>query len=136
MTHLGGHVGVDETFETNAQKEVHEEAGIRVDASQLLHWRTTKIDRAHVWVREFALAIDDREHTLIPQPGEVDAFRWMSIHDILREHQETPASWCAGTHNLFVEYHCLRAALTLAQTIGIIQPPTALHAWHPITLPT
>ncbi len=135
VTHLGGHVGVEETFETNAHKELGEEAGIHVDPSQLLHWRTTKIDRSRLWVREFVLHIDDREHTLIAQPGEVDAFRWMPISEILREQKEAPASWCAGTHDIFVEYHCLRAALTLAQTVGIIQPPVALHAWHPVSLP-
>lgn len=132
MTHLGGHVGHDETYEQNAAKELLEEAGIASAPTELIHWRTTKIPNARVWVREFAVLKDLPFEKLQPQHGEVDCFAWMSIDEILRSSRTNRAAWCAGTHDLFVEYHCLRAALTAAQHVGAIRPETPIHAWHPL----
>lgn len=133
-THLGGHVGAHETFESNAIKELEEEANIRLQAEQLLTWRTTRIDKFCIWVREFVSVIHDQEYELIPQPGEVEAFKWMSIQEVLDKSKKNPNEWLAGTHDIFVEYHCLKAVSTLAQSLGIIKPshPT-WHAWQPVT---
>jgi 8-oxo-dGTP pyrophosphatase MutT (NUDIX family) len=134
MTHLGGHVGADETYEVNAQKELAEEGGIQVQPQELVHWRTTKIPSARVWVGEYVVLKDLDVEKLVPQPGEVERFAWMTVDEILKDAQQNPSNWCAGTHNFFVEYHCLRAALTAAKGTGAIQSAHPIHAWHPVSL--
>jgi isopentenyldiphosphate isomerase len=128
MTHLGGHVGVGETYETNARKELAEEAGVLLRPEELLAWRTTRMDGARLWVREFVAVVDAPADALVPQPGEVDAFAWMAPDAVIRASAEYPEEWCAGTHDFAVEYQCLRAAVTAASPGGA---HAALGVWHP-----
>lgn len=119
-THLGGHVGRGETFESNALKELEEESGIRVDASALIPWRTTKLQRARLWVREFVVCCDVELSALVPQPGEVDRFAWKYPSDVYWESAAGMVPWCAGTHDFRTEYQCLLAVLTAAHAMGVI----------------
>lgn len=130
-THLGGHVSVGETFETNAVKELEEEAGIAVHPSRLLSWRTTRIDGARLWAREFVTLTDLDVSRLVPQPGEVDEFRWLSADEILSNAAADPEKWCVGTHDFRTEYYCMRAALNVANATGAIAVPAGLHVWQP-----
>src|SRR5688572_24900437 len=123
MTHLGGHVGVGETYETNARKELFEEAGIDVRQSRLLPWRTTRIEHARLWAREFVTLSDVSAADLAPQPGEVDEFRWLSPEDVLRNAEADPKGWCAGTHDFRTEYLCMRAALHVGDAAGVLPMP-------------
>lgn len=134
MTHVGGHVGVGETYESNAQKELQEEAGVCVEADQLISWRTTKLEKARLWVREFVVVIDQSAETFIPQPGEVECFAWYSPEEILRLSKEE-GNWAAGTHDFLTEYHCLRAVIAAVQARGIVQLPEASHVWHHLPMP-
>lgn len=131
-THLGGHVGTGETYETNASKEVEEEAGIRAHPSRLIHWRTTRINRARLWVREFVLLHDAAVESLIPQPGEVEQFLWLSPEEILRQEKENPSLWLAGTHDFQTEYYCMRAVLNAVHAVGAMNVPQEMHSWHPV----
>jgi isopentenyldiphosphate isomerase len=131
-THLGGHVGGDESYESNAQKELTEESGIVVDANALIPWRTTKLEKAHLCVKEFVVHVDKDISELIPQPGEVECFAWMSPEDILKAAGTDDKNWCAGTHNFMVEYHCLRAALTASRVQAHLSTGVDLHTWHPL----
>ncbi len=111
-THLGGHVGKGESYESNALKETREESGIDLDPSQLLAWRTTRLASARLWVREFVAIVDAPIEDLTPQPGEVDRFVWKRPENILWEALHDPTSWCVGTLDFRVEYECMRAVLT------------------------
>lgn len=133
-THLGGHVGSEESYETNALKELEEESGISVAADQLIAWRTTKLDQARLWVREFVVHVDKEIHELVPQPGEVEKFAWLSPNDIINTAESEGDKWCAGTHNFMVEYHCLKAALTVAHGSGKLSGDVDHHTWHPLTV--
>jgi len=132
MTHLGGHVGQGETYEENGQRELFEEAGIHVYAHELIRWRTTRIPKQHLWVREFVVLKDVPLEDVQMQAGEVEEVRWLTIEEILESYSKDPAQWCAGTHDFYVEYHCLRAALTAAEQMGAIHPETSVGAWHPV----
>jgi isopentenyldiphosphate isomerase len=103
FTHLGGHVSKEETFESNALKELEEEAGIIVPATQLLP--------------------DPATYTPVPQPGEVDQFAWLSLDQILSEARRQPGKWWAGTHDFQVEYQCLQAVLTAAHGMQVFKAP-------------
>ncbi len=134
-THLGGHVAVGETYDTNAQKELEEEIGIAVPENSIIPWRTTKIESSHLWVKEYVVLLDRDIAEMIPQPGEIDALAWMRPEDILAKEIECPDTWCAGTHDFTVEYHCLKAALAVAAACGRIATPTPeirLDTWHPL----
>ncbi len=132
MTHLGGHVGHDETYEQNAHKELQEESGIHLDPSSIIHWRTTRLDRARIWVREYVVLVDKEAHELVPQAGEVEKFAWFSFEDLTARAQAEPHNWCAGTHDFAIEYPCLRAVLTAAQHHGAIDPLHPIHRWMPL----
>ncbi|HVM90556.1 MAG TPA: NUDIX domain-containing protein [Verrucomicrobiae bacterium] len=131
-THVGGHVGVGETYESNALKELEEEAGLIVKPEQLIQWRTTKLDKSRLWVREYVVLADHPESHFIPQPGEVEQFKWMSVRDILRSAEGNPGQWFAGTHDLRTEYEAMRAALVVAHTLGACEVPKEMHSWQPL----
>lgn len=131
MTHLGGHVGVDESYEENAHRELFEESGIAIHPTSLIHWRTTKLDHARIWVREFVTLVDVPLHQLIPQKGEVEQFAWLSLDELNARTVAEPNIWCVGTHDFSVEYPCLRAVLTAAQQHGVISPREPIHTWMP-----
>ena len=136
-THVGGTVGAGETFESNALKELGEEAGIQKDASDLIAWRTlpvaktTRADNVRLWMRDYVVVHDAPIETIIPQPGEVEQFAWKSFNDVLASERNEPTKWNAGVHDFVVEYHCLRAALVVAHTQGKIELPETLHVWQP-----
>jgi isopentenyldiphosphate isomerase len=132
MTHLGGHVGQGETYEENARKELLEEAGIRAEANELIPWRTTRILKQRIWVREFVVLKDVPTERITMQPGEVEQVAWLDADEILQSYSKDPDRWCAGTHDFYVEYHCLRAALTAAEQIGVIKPSVTMSSWHPV----
>lgn len=111
-THLGGHVSRGETFESNAKKELEEEAGIQISAERLLPWRTTRMDVPHLWVREFVTVLEKSADALIAQPDEVECFEWLSPELIQRYADQNPAGWCVGTHDFRIEYQCLQAVVT------------------------
>lgn len=131
-THLGGHVGKGETYETNALKEVEEEAGLSVKEEHIFSWRTTRIDSARLWVREFVTISDRAAHEFVPQPGEVQCFEWLSVDEILARAKAEPHMWCAGTHDFKTEYQCLRSVIAAAQSSGMFQLPAEIHIWHPV----
>lgn len=130
-THLGGHVGMDETYESNALKELEEEAGIALPAKKLIAWRTTKLEAARLWVREFVVVYDVDAARLTPQLGEVERFQWMSIGEILESEAKDPDQWCAGTHDIASEYGCMLSAIGVAHHLGVYEVPESLHTWNP-----
>lgn len=131
-THLGGHVGHGETYESNALKELEEEAGIIVPKNALVPVRTTKIGVSNLWVRDFVTLYHAPAENLKPQPGEVERFMWMHIDEILRHAEMYPDKWLAGTHDIWTEYHCFRAALTAATSLGAMSSPVGFDHWHPL----
>jgi isopentenyldiphosphate isomerase len=133
-THLGGHVGVDESYEMNAQKELEEEAGIWIKPEQLIQWRTTKLEKSRLWVREYVILVDQPETYFVPQAGEVEQFKWMSLQDIVRSAEGNRDQWFAGTHDLRTEYEAMRAALVVAHTLGACHVPTEMHSWQPLSV--
>ena len=134
MTHMGGHVGVGETYETNAQKELEEEAGMSVPLHTLIAWRTTRILSGRLWTREFVTMIDEPAEAFTPQQGEVERFAWKTPYTILHE-RDNGILWQAGTHDFWTEYHCLRAVLATAHAHGILDVPHAMHTWHHLAMP-
>ncbi|HTK05374.1 MAG TPA: NUDIX domain-containing protein [Candidatus Eisenbacteria bacterium] len=130
MTHLGGHVGAGETYETNARKELREESGIFAGPSRLLPWRTTRIEHARLWAREFVTLSDVGIDELVPQPGEVEEFRWLTLDQVLRAAADAPETWCAGTHDFRTEYQCMLAALNVGDAAGVMALPRGLQVWN------
>lgn len=131
MTHLGGHVAVGETYESNARKEIEEEAGIRLAHLPLVAWRTTRVPEVRLWMREFVAVLDLPVEAFAPQPGEVDRFAWLSPEEIARR-AASGESWKAGTHGFLTDYACMRAAITAASTTGAAPAAEHLHTWHPV----
>jgi isopentenyldiphosphate isomerase len=129
-THLGGHVGRGETYETNAVKELEEEAGIKAEPTEILPWRTTKIPTARLWVRDFVTVFDAPLDELVPQPGEVDQFTWKNFNEIMEHLNQEPSKWVAGVHDFKTEYYCMRAVLAAAQAAGLHRTSHDLHVWH------
>jgi len=130
-THMGGHVGVGESYESNAIKELEEEAGITVDPNHVISWRTTRIPSANLWVREFVTIIDKPADHFTPQPGEVERFEWKHMYEVLAAMKQQPDMWLAGTHDLLTEYQCMRAVLAATGSLGLVPGAKALHTWHP-----
>ncbi len=134
VTHVGGHVGVGETYDSNALKELQEETGMRASAERLIKWRTTKKEDARLWIAEYVILHDAPAASFTPQPKEVELFEWMTLETIVRHSHQRPDQWYAGTHDIETEYECMRAALVAASHLGAQYLPEPLHAWHPLKL--
>lgn len=129
VTHVGGHVGVGETYEINAWKEVQEEAGISdIQPHQLIAWRTAPIHVSRLWARDFVVLIDKPVEHFTPQPGEVQQFAWKSPQEIAASAKE--GNWLAGMQDFWTEYHCLRAVLAAAQMHNVTPLPDRMHVWE------
>jgi len=128
MTHFGGHVGSEETYEENAKRELMEELGLH-RPPQLIPWRKTKVEHSCMWVKEFVAFGDYEVAKLNPQDSEVDELRWLSAEEITRQSSLDPHAWVAGTHNFMNEYQCMRAALVAATHTGTVYIPQSLHSW-------
>lgn len=136
VTHVGGHVSEGETYETNALKELEEEASIIAHPSQLITWRTIPVEHTsrvrdvRLWMRDYVVLYDAPLSSLVPQKTEVEQFSWKSIEEILDAERRYPKQWNAGIHNFAIEYYCLRAALIAAHAGGILTLPEELHVWR------
>lgn len=135
FTHLGGHVGKGETYETNALKELEEEAGIKAEAKFLIPWRTvpvkgtSRVQNTRLWMRDFVFLTDEPASAFVPQPGEVDRFAWKSFEEIIENEQKYPYLWYAGIGDFHTEYHCMRSALHTAHALGVLSLPRDLQRW-------
>lgn len=132
MTHLGGHVALGETYESNARKEIEEEAGIRLAHLPLIAWRTTRHDETRLWMREFVAVLDLPVEAFAPQQGEVEEFAWLAPQEIVRRAASGTETWRAGTHGFLTDYACMRAAITAASTTGAAPAAEHLHVWRPV----
>jgi isopentenyldiphosphate isomerase len=134
-THLGGHLVEGEDYATNARKELFEESGISKHDREIIHWRTLRAEHTpssqnvRLWIGEYVTLFDGDTTELVPQPGEVEQFKWMTPDEVLTSAKEDPKMWCAGTQDFRVEYACMRAAVTAAQSMGMVQPQKAMHVW-------
>ena len=133
-THFGGHVTQGETYESNAQKELSEEIGVHIPLQKFLAWRTTKIDKACLWAKEFTVLLNKDVSEMVQQESEVSQLKWISPQEILKLSENNPEMWCAGTHDFLVEYHCLRAVLSVAQSFGMIETEPQINVWGQLKL--
>jgi isopentenyldiphosphate isomerase len=135
-THFGGHLSQGEDYESNALKEVSEELGVHIPFIKLVPWRTTKNDKARIWVREYMTVFDGDISKLSVQQSEVEQLKWCSIEQIMNERMQNTVLWMAGTHDIRAEYQCLRAVLTTCLSLGVFdQSYQELHKWNPPMIP-
>ena len=103
MTHFGGHVSGEESYDDNAIKEVHEEIGIEVKPEELLPWRTSRKEESRLWVRDYITIFDGDTSELTLQKSEIEQVKWFSPEQIFaeldNEDTEDGVGWKAGTHN-------------------------------------
>lgn len=129
-THFGGHLAQGENYESNALKEVEEELG--VSNLRLVPWRTTKHEEARIWVREFMTVLHEDISNLNFQKSEIEQLKWFNIEEILDETHNGTTKWMAGTHDIYTEYHCLRAVLTACLDLEVFDKSMReLQNWHP-----
>lgn len=139
-THFGGHVSADETFKINALKEVEEEVGLKLNAHQLVPWRTSRLVPQRLWVRDFLTIYAGPLDKLTPQASEVEKIEWMTPEIIMSELQaegefDDMREWIAGTHNFHTDYQCMRAVLTAMLDAGLFSSEFyGLHKWKPVVL--
>lgn len=129
FTHVGGHVGSNESYETNAVKELEEEAGVQVNPEDVISWRLTKKNKPRLWMKDFVVLIDKDASEFTPQEGEVECFAWKSFEEIMESATEEPELWATGVHDFHTEYMCMRSVLTALHGKGHLEVPAKLHAW-------
>lgn len=135
-THFGGHVTQGESFKISALKEIQEEIGVKVNAFQLIPWRTSKKENSRIWVRDFLTVYDGDINDLKIQTEEIQQVKWFSPQEINEmldiEGSESGTQWLAGTHDFESDYQCMRAVLTATIDIGIFGGDfKPMHKWQP-----
>ncbi|MDQ5952893.1 MAG: isopentenyl-diphosphate Delta-isomerase [Patescibacteria group bacterium] len=134
-THFGGHITEGESFKISALKELEEETGLKVNAFQLIPWRTSRKIISRIWVRDFITVFDGDISELKIQKSEIEQVKWFNATDILLEldaESEESNEWLAGTHDFNTDYQCMRAVLTATIDAGIFGGSfTHLKNWHP-----
>lgn len=137
-THFGGHVSANETFKINALKETEEEIGLKLNAHQLVPWRTSIIKSQRLWARDFLTVFSGDDSVLKPQESEIEKVEWMSPETIMAELQvegefDDTREWIAGTHDFHSDYQCMRAVMTAMLDAGIFGSEFYdLHKWRPV----
>ncbi len=137
-THFGGHVSTNETFKLNALKEVEEEIGLKLNAHQLVPWRTSRIDVSRLWVRDFLTIYAGETKDLVLQESEIAQIEWLKPETIMAELQaegefDDLREWIAGTHDFHADYQCMRAVMTAMLDAGIFGSEFYdLHKWRPV----
>lgn len=130
ITHMGGHVSHNEDFLSNALKEVSEEAGVEIKQDDIIEWRTTKIESAKLWSKDFVIYKDLDLSELIPQKEEVECFAWMTLEEILTNCKDSNVPWCAGIQDITREYWAMRAVLSSSHHFGKIVVDEKLQQWN------
>ena len=135
-THFGGHITEGESFKISALKEIEEEIGIKVNAFQLIPWRTSKKSISRIWIRDFITVYDGPMENLKIQKSEIETVKWFNADEIMAEldaESEDTRNWLAGTHDFNTDYQCMRAVLTATIDAGIFGGNfTPLKNWHPL----
>ncbi len=136
-THFGGHVTEGESFKISALKEIEEETGLKINAFQLIPWRTSRKGMSRIWVRDFITVYDGDIKDLVIQKSEIEQVKWFKAEEVVEqldnEMELGSANWLAGTHDFNADYQCMRAVLTATIDIGIFGGDfTHLKKWHPI----
>lgn len=136
-THFGGHVTEGESFKISALKELEEETGLKVNAFQLIPWRTSRKTISRIWVRDYITVYDGNVEDLVIQKSEIEQVKWFSAEEIMEELDNEmelgSVNWLAGTHDFNSDYQSMRAVLTAAIDIGIFGGDfTHLKNWHPM----
>ena len=136
-THFGGHVTEGESFKISALKETEEELGLKVNAFQMIPWRTSKKNVSRIWVRDFLTVFDGDISKLSIQTSEIEQVKWFTPEEILAEldaeGDENTVNWLAGTHDFYADYQCMRAVLTATIDAGIFGGDyTPLRNWQPV----
>jgi isopentenyldiphosphate isomerase len=136
-THFGGHITKGESFKISALKELEEETGLKVNAFQLIPWRTSKKSISRIWVRDFLTVYDGNIEDLKIQKEEIEKVEWFDAKRILEEldseNELGVTNWLAGTHDFNTDYQCMRAVLTATIDAGIFGGNfTPLKKWHPL----
>lgn len=72
VTHFGGHVTEGESFRINAIKEMEEEVGLRINAFQVIPWRTSRKPDSRIWTQDFVTVYDEPLEHLKLQKGEIN----------------------------------------------------------------
>lgn len=137
-THFGGHITEGESFKISALKEIEEEIGLKVNAFQLIPWRTSRKVLSRIWVRDFITVYDGNIEDLKLQKSEIEKVEWMTAEEIMAELDSESelgmTNWLAGTHDFNTDYQCMRAVLTATIDAGIFGGNfTHLKKWHPLT---
>lgn len=126
ITHFGGHVGGEDTYEESARVELMEEAGLDIPVEKLLPWRTSRKAKARRWMRDFVTLYDGPLGDIRFQKEEIEQVQWMPATEILErldnEDVEDAENWLAGTHNFKSDYQCMRAVLTAAFYLDVFGP--------------
>lgn len=136
ITHFGGHVAGEETYTESAAKELAEETGLDIPASQLLPWRTSRKTLVQRWMRDYVTLYDGPASDVKFQESEVEQVKWISATEILErldaESVEDAENWLAGTHNFKSDYQCMRAVLTAAFHLRVFgEEYHHLEKWAP-----
>jgi isopentenyldiphosphate isomerase len=135
-THFGGHITEGESFKISALKEIEEEIGIKVNAFQLIPWRTSKKSVSRIWIRDFITVYDGPIEGLKLQTSEIEKVKWFNADEILAEldaESEYTQQWLAGTHDFNTDYQCIRAVLTATIDAGIFGGDyIPLKNWDPL----
>jgi len=133
MTHFGGHVSGEETYDENAIKEVEEELGLNLNKEELLPWRKSKIEESHCWAMDYVAIYDEDISNLKLQESEIGQVKWFSPEEIFAdlkkmeeaneavdiEDSNPKRNWKAGIHGFEIDYNCIRAVLTSAMHMGL-----------------
>jgi len=94
QTYFGGHVQAGQSFQQTAVIELAEEAGIKIQLTDLQLVETGRKENLKVMFERFMVRFNGRAEDLNLQDDEITDARWMSM-DQAERHKSIPANqWC------------------------------------------
>ena len=101
-TSCAGHISAGDSSVNAAVRELREELGVRKSSRDLEYLFEAKhesvlnggsyLDNEYYDVYKITLS-DDEANALVPQPGEVDSFKWMTREEFFAKHRMHPENF-------------------------------------------
>jgi isopentenyldiphosphate isomerase len=93
---FGGHVEAGDSIEKTTEKELFEEIGIKVSPKNLIFAGTSvsySEEKNKEYIYSFFYEFNGEYEDLKFNDGEVQAVRWRSLYEVLREIETMPSTW-------------------------------------------
>ncbi len=96
QTYFGGHVPANHTFEDTLTKELQEEIGLTIHASDAILIDEGIYEPHKHLYKSYVVLFDPHKQIINFTDGEISATKWMTFTEYITDHGAHADTWCNG----------------------------------------